>query len=117
MLVDDTHEWERAWEAAGPERRALEALTALLDRTGLALVCATDPDEARSRQHIPGLVAAVKRSRRAVLLSPEMGDGTLVGTQVPMNSHEPLTGTGRGLLVSGGTSNVVQLLLPSEENR
>ncbi|HLS75088.1 MAG TPA: hypothetical protein VK046_15090, partial [Actinomycetaceae bacterium] len=70
-------------------------------------------DEARSRQHIPGLVAAVRRARRAVLLGPEMGDGTLVSVQVPMTSHEVLTGPGRGLLVTGPTSHVVHVLSAS----
>ncbi|HLS74649.1 MAG TPA: FtsK/SpoIIIE domain-containing protein, partial [Actinomycetaceae bacterium] len=90
VLVDDVHEWERAWEAAGAERTALEGLAELAARPGYAVVAATDPDEARSRQHIPGLVAAVRRARRAVLLGPEMGDGTLVSVQVPMTSHEVL---------------------------
>ena len=117
LLVDNLHEWERAWEAGGDERRAVEALTALAGTPGLAMVAVTDPDEARSRQHIPGLVAAVRRSRRAVLLSPEMGDGTLAGTQVPMSSHEPLTGTGRGILAAGGTTQVIQLLSGSEEDQ
>ncbi len=117
LLVDDVHEWERAWEAAGEERRAVAALTALTGSERLAMVVVTDPDEARSRQHIPGLVAAVRRSRRAVLLAPEMADGTLAGTQVPMASHEPLTGPGRGLLVAGGSTRVVQLLSTSEEDQ
>ncbi|WP_029145965.1 FtsK/SpoIIIE domain-containing protein [Microbacterium luticocti] len=116
VLVDDVHVWERAWEAAGDERRALEALTALVGRPNLALVVATDPDEARSRQHIPGLVAAVRRARRAMLISPEMGDGTLVGAQVPMSAHESLSGIGRGLLIAGGAAQVVQLLCASGED-
>ncbi|HLT83299.1 MAG TPA: FtsK/SpoIIIE domain-containing protein [Phototrophicaceae bacterium] len=114
VLVDDLHEWERAWEANGPERAAVEALTELvLTARRTAVVVATDPDEARARQHVPGLVAAVRRSRRAILLGPEMGDGTLVSAQVPMNSHEAMTGPGRGLLVSGGTSHVVHVLSAS----
>lgn len=117
LLLDDVHEWERAWEAGGDERRAIEALAGLAGARQLAMVAATDPDEARSRQHIPGLVAALRRARRAVLLAPEMGDGTLVGVQVPMSSHEPLTGPGRGLLAAGGTTRVVQLLSTSEEGR
>lgn len=117
VLVDDAHVWERAWEAAGDERRALEALTTLVGLPDLALVVATDPDEARSRQHIPGLVAAVRRSRRALLIAPEMGDGTLVGAQIPMSSHEAMSGTGRGLLLAGGAATVVQLLCTSEETR
>lgn len=111
VLVDDVHEWERAWEASGPERRAVEALAAWAGgaaarRTGL--VVATDADDARTRQHIPGLVSTVRRSRRGVLLSPEMGDGTLLGAQVPMSSHETLAGPGRGLLVAAGTFLVIQ---------
>src|SRR5690606_6220923 len=45
VLVDDVHEWERAWEANGAEREALEALTALLGRPDIAVVVAGDPDE------------------------------------------------------------------------
>ncbi|GMA30758.1 hypothetical protein [Litorihabitans aurantiacus] len=111
VLADDVHEWERAWEAAGAERRAVEALAAWAPRAaglGTALVVATDADDARTRQHIPGLVSVVRRSRRGVLLSPEMGDGTLLGAQVPMASHEALTGPGRGLLVAGGKFHLVQ---------
>ncbi|WP_235866488.1 FtsK/SpoIIIE domain-containing protein [Serinibacter arcticus] len=110
VLVDDVHEWERAWEAAGEERRAVEALTAWSATLGglrTALVVATDADDARTRQHIPGLVQAVRRGRRGVLLSPEMGDGALLGAQVPMSSHEVLTGPGRGLLVAGGRTHVI----------
>lgn len=110
VLVDDVHEWERAWEAAGEERRAVEALTAwsaTLAGLRTALVVATDADDARTRQHIPGLVQAVRRGRRGVLLSPEMGDGALLGAQVPMSSHEVMTGPGRGLLVAGGRTHVV----------
>ncbi|WP_154792656.1 FtsK/SpoIIIE domain-containing protein [Occultella kanbiaonis] len=118
LLLDDLHEWERAWEANGPERRALEALAAHLTSTpgpSTAVVGVADPDDARSRQHIPGLIALLRRSRRAVLLSPEMGDGSLVAAQIPMNSHEPLTGAGRGLLVNGGSSHVLQLVSASVE--
>ncbi|HLS49362.1 MAG TPA: FtsK/SpoIIIE domain-containing protein [Actinomycetaceae bacterium] len=115
LLIDDVHEWERAWEANGEERQALEALSELVSHSsaGLAVVAATDPDEARSRQHIPGLISVVRRARRAILLGPEMADGTIVGAQVPMASHEPLTGQGRGLLVSGGIGRVVQVVSPS----
>ncbi|MDT0157722.1 FtsK/SpoIIIE domain-containing protein [Microbacterium sp. ARD32] len=117
VLVDDVHEWERAWDANGDERRALENLTALLSLPDVAVVVAGDPDELRSRQHIPSLASAVKRSRRAMLIAPEMGDGSLVGAQVPMNSHEPMAGTGRGLLVAGGQIQVVQLISGALEER
>ena len=116
LLVDDVHEWERAWEANGGERAAVEALTEVAlqsPATRTAVVVVADPDEARARQHILGLVATVRRSRRGILLGPEMGDGTLISAQVPMNSHEALTGPGRGLLVSGGTSHVVHVLSAS----
>lgn len=115
LLVDDLHEWERHWEAAGAEREMLEALTAFVQipEHRVAVVAATDSDEARSRQHIPGLTSWVRRSRRAVLLGAEMADGTLAGVQVPMSTHEPLTGAGRGLLASGGQTHVVHVISPN----
>ncbi len=118
VLIDDTHEWDRQWEAGGEARDALTEIAAFVagarDRR-IALVVTTDSDDARSRQHVPGLVAAVRRARRAILLGPEMGDGALVGGQVPMNSHEPMTGTGRGVLIGGGSVHVVQVLCQAQD--
>lgn len=112
LLLDDIHDWERSWEQNGPERAALEAVTDFLGSsrvTGTAVIGAGDTDDARARQHVPGLIAALRRARRGVLLSPEGADGTLLSTQVPMSSHEPLQGPGRGLFVSAGKSHVVQV--------
>ncbi len=113
LLVDDVHHWERAWEQNGDERAALEALAQFAgsgQAARTALVVVADTDEARSRQHVPGPVASLRRARRGVLLSPESSDGTLLSVQVPMGSHEPLGGPGRGLLVTGGQTNVIQVL-------
>ncbi|OJX97419.1 MAG: cell division protein FtsX [Micrococcales bacterium 73-15] len=114
VLVDDVHLWEREWERSGPERAAVEALTvALAGRRGLAVVAASDPDDARSRQHIPGLTQALRRARRVAVVAPEMSDGSLAATTIPMHTSEPLTGPGRALLVSGGSTHVVQLIAAS----
>ena len=114
VLVDDLHEWERAWERNGPERAAVEVLIDSLTTTpGIAVVGVTDSDDARSRQHVPGLTQALRRHRRIALISPEMSDGSLASVTIPMHSAEPLSGLGRALLVAGGTTHVVQLLSAS----
>lgn len=114
VLVDDIHEWERAWERNGEERAAIEALAAALTATPrVAVVGVTDSDDARTRQHVPGLTQALRRGRRVALVAPEMSDGSLASVTVPMHSAEPLTGMGRALLVTGGATNVVQLLSAS----
>lgn len=114
VLLDDLHEWERAWEKAGPERQCLERLTeVLVGAPGLAVVATSDSDDARSRQHIAGLTQALRRSRRTALIAPEMSDGSIASTTVPMHTAEPLTGTGRALLVTGGATHVIQLLSAS----
>lgn len=113
LLVDDVHEWERGWERGGAERRLVELLAQVVEEgpaRRVAVVLAADADEARARQHVAGAVTAARRSRRAVLLGPEMADGSLVGASVPMHSHEPMGGVGRGLLVSAGSVRVVQVL-------
>lgn len=118
VLLDDCHEWERGWESGDARRTATERLAALVDgarERRVAVVVATDPDDARARQHVAGPVAAARRSRRAVLLAPEMADGGLVAASVPLHSHEPLTGPGRGLLVAAGAVRVVHVLSPSTE--
>lgn len=112
LLIDDIHDWERSWEQNGPERAALEAVAQFLGSSravGTAVAAAGDTDDARARQHVPGLIAALRRARRGVLLSPEGADGTLLSTQVPMSSYEPLQGQGRGLFVSAGKQYVVQV--------
>ncbi|WP_207782479.1 FtsK/SpoIIIE domain-containing protein [Phytoactinopolyspora limicola] len=113
VLVDDAHEWERAWDGSAEAKTALEALatlagTASATRTGL--VVTADPDEARSKGHVPGLVATVRRFRRAILLAPEMSDGALVSVTVPMNTLEPMSGPGRGLLCTPGAMQVVHVI-------
>ena len=99
LLVDDAHVWERAWEAGGPARDAITALASIVDRSaelGLAVVVATDLDEARSRQHVPGVVTAARRGRRGVLLQPDFADGSLFSAMVPSTTSEPLTGRAGG---------------------
>lgn len=116
LLVDDAHEWERGWERGGDDRRLVELLARVVESATalrLAVVVAADSDEARARQHVAGPVAAARRARRAVLLSPELADGSLVGASVPMHTHEPSSGVGRGLLVSAGSVRVVQVLSPA----
>lgn len=118
LLIDDIHLWERTWEQNGPERAALEAMAEFLGSsraTGTAVVGTSDTDDARARQHVPGLIAMLRRARRGVLLSPEGADGTLLSTQVPMSSHEPLQGQGRGIFVSAGKQHVVQVCSASAE--
>lgn len=119
VLVDDIHEWERAWERNGEERTAIEALTQALTTGpaaadgGLAVIGVTDSDDARTRQHVPGLTQVLRRGRRVALLAPEMSDGSLASVTIPMHTAEPLSGMGRALLVAGGTSTVVQLVSAS----
>jgi DNA segregation ATPase FtsK/SpoIIIE, S-DNA-T family len=113
LLVDDAHVWERGWESGGAARDAVAALAASVDAatgTGLAVVVATDVDEARSRQHVPGVVTAARRGRRGVLLQPEFADGSLLSVMVPSQTTEPLTGAGRGLYCANGTVAVVQVV-------
>lgn len=114
VLVDDLHEWERAWEKNGPERAAVEALMASLQTTpGVAVVVVSDSDDARARQHVPGLTQALRRHRRIALIAPEMSDGSLASVTIPMHTAEPLSGMGRALLIAGGATHVVQLLSAS----
>ncbi|MBO1750791.1 FHA domain-containing protein [Actinotalea sp. BY-33] len=118
LLLDDVHEWERGWERGGEDRRLVELLAQVVEQATsrrTAVVLATDADEARARQHVAGPVTVARRARRAVLLAPEMADGSLVGATVPMHSHEPMTGTGRGLVITQGTTRVVQVISPSIE--
>ena len=71
---------------------------------------AMDSYEARSRQHVPGVVTAARRGRRGVLLQPDFADGSLFSAMVPSTTSEPLTGPGRGLLCVNGTVQVVQFV-------
>jgi S-DNA-T family DNA segregation ATPase FtsK/SpoIIIE len=110
LLVDDAHLWERGWEAGGPAREAVAALAATVDAAGpgLAVVVATDTDDARSRQHVAGMVQAARRGRRGMLLQPDLADGGLLGVTVPMHSVEPMIGIGRGLWCNRSAVAVVQ---------
>jgi S-DNA-T family DNA segregation ATPase FtsK/SpoIIIE len=111
LLIDDAHVWERAWETGGPARETVAALASLVDAASglaVAVVVATDIDEARSRQHIPGVVTAARRGRQGVLLQPDFADGSLFSAMVPSTSSEPLTGPGRGVLCVNGAVQVLQ---------
>jgi S-DNA-T family DNA segregation ATPase FtsK/SpoIIIE len=113
VLVDDAHVWERAWETGGAARDAITALVSLVDaavEVGVAVVVATDVDEARSRQHVPGVVTAARRGRRGVLLQPDFADGSLFSVMVPAQTTEPLVGPGRGIYCANGTIQVVQVV-------
>ncbi|NED98039.1 cell division protein FtsX [Phytoactinopolyspora alkaliphila] len=118
VLIDDAHEWERTWDAGGEAKTALETLATMAQHataTRTALVVATDPDEARSKGHIASVVPMVRRFRRAILLAPEMSDGTLVSVTVPMTTLEPMSGQGRGLLCSPGSTQIVQVISATAE--
>ncbi len=113
VLVDDLHVWERAAESDPAAREALLALVAVAEDAP-ALRCgvvgSVDSDEARARQHLPGLTQTLRRSRQGVLLQPDGSDGSLLGVQVPIATVEPLHGPGRGLWCLDGTTRVVQVL-------
>lgn len=115
VLVDDAHVWEREWEKGGVVRDAVAALAELAAAAGprLALVVATDTDDARTRQHVGGAVQAVRRARTGVLLQPDLSDGSVLGVTVPTQTVEALAGPGRGLLCEGGSARVVQVVCSS----
>jgi DNA segregation ATPase FtsK/SpoIIIE, S-DNA-T family len=120
LLVDDVHLWERGWESGGASREAVAALAAVIDGAAgarLAVVVATDVDEARSRQHIQGALSAARRGRRGVLLQPDFSDGSLLSVMVPSQTAEPLTGPGRGLYCANGAVQVVQFVGEQGETR
>jgi S-DNA-T family DNA segregation ATPase FtsK/SpoIIIE len=113
LLVDDAHLWEREWEAGGVTREAVAVLASIVDNAaahGLAVVVATDVDEARSRQHVPGVVSAARRGRRGVLLAPDFADGSLFSVMVPTAAVEPLGGPGRGVYCVDASMQVVQVV-------
>ncbi|MTV23947.1 FHA domain-containing protein [Nitriliruptoraceae bacterium ZYF776] len=117
LLLDDLHVWERAAERDPAVRAALTSLAELAEAApalGVAVVVATDPDDARSRSLQPGLVAVVKRSRTGVLLQPDAADGGLLGVTIPLHTVEPLGGPGRGLACTEGELRVVQTLAAAE---
>lgn len=111
VLVDDAHLWEREWETGGAARDAVAGLGTLAGAAthgGLAVVVATDLDDARSRAHVPGAVTAAKRTRRGILLQPEFADGGILSISVPSHVVEPMTGAGRGLYCVDGSVQVIQ---------
>jgi S-DNA-T family DNA segregation ATPase FtsK/SpoIIIE len=113
LLVDDAHLWEREWEAGGTHREALAGLATLVGAApglGIGVVVATNIDEARSRQHVAGVVSAARKSRRGILLQPDFSDGSFFSVMVPSQTAEPLTGTGRGLYCVDASIQVVQVV-------
>jgi DNA segregation ATPase FtsK/SpoIIIE, S-DNA-T family len=114
VLVDDAHLWERGWESGGATRDAVAGLAALIDAApglgGLGVVLATDTDDARSRQHVPGATAAARRGRRGVLLQPDFADGAVLSVSVPTHTVEPTTGPGRGIYCGNGSVQVVHVV-------
>src|SRR5262249_28886518 len=94
-------------------REALSGLAALVDEAPslrLAVVVATDTDDARTRQHLPSVVTAARRGRRGALLGPDFADGALMGVTVPMHTVEPMAGVGGGLLCLDASARVVQFV-------
>lgn len=107
LLLDDAHLLDVPASAA---RDAVVAAIADQARLRLGVVVTADVTEARQRAAAGGIVEAVKRARRGVLLQPEWADGDLFGTTVPTKTIEPLTGPGRGLWCTGGGALGVQLV-------
>lgn len=107
LLLDDAH----LLDVPGAEgREAVVAAIADQARLRLGVVVTADVTEARQRATAGGVVEAVKRARRGVLLQPEWADGDLLGITVPTRTIEPLTGPGRGLWCAGGTATGVQVV-------
>jgi S-DNA-T family DNA segregation ATPase FtsK/SpoIIIE len=119
VLIDDAHLWEREWESGGAARDAVAGLGTLVGGSGagLAVVVATDLDDARSRAHVPGAVTVAKRSRRGILLQPEFADGGVLSISVPSHVVEPITGAGRGLYCADGSVQVIQVVSGAEGGR
>ncbi|MEJ7651620.1 MAG: FtsK/SpoIIIE domain-containing protein [Nakamurella sp.] len=116
ILVDDVHRWEERWDHDPVVREALGALAKVAsdaatgERSDVALVAAAHTDQVREATMQSGLVDALYRSRRAVLLMPSENDGMLAGCDVPGAPLEPLTGVGRGLLVEAGQTRTLQFV-------
>lgn len=113
LLVDDAHLLDRDHERDPGLAALLVALEAAV-RGGLALVCAADADDARTRTMTPGVVQLVRRSRRGLLLQPDGLDGTVLAVTVPSQTVEPLTGPGRGMWCSDGAAAVVHAVTDTE---
>jgi S-DNA-T family DNA segregation ATPase FtsK/SpoIIIE len=113
ILIDDAHLWEREWEVMGVHREAVAGLASLVGAAaglGLAIVVATDVDDARSRQHVAGVVSAARKARRGILLQPDFSDGNLFSIMVPSQVPEPLSGVGRGLYCVDASMQIVQVV-------
>jgi len=110
LLLDDAHLLDTQHT---PARDAVSAAIGDQARLRLAVVATADVGEARQRAALGGVVEAVKRSRRGVLLQPEWNDGDLFGVTVPTKTIEPLTGTGRGLWCANGAATGVQVVAGS----
>ncbi|HEU4675571.1 MAG TPA: FtsK/SpoIIIE domain-containing protein [Motilibacteraceae bacterium] len=105
LLVDDVERFDSS---------PLEpALLALLDRASsdaapLAVVAAGNADALATA--FRGLAPALRRHRAGLLLRPSGGlEADLLGTRVPRLDAAP---PGRGVLVLGGRTSVVQVALP-----
>lgn len=123
VLVDDTQLWDRLSDSSDPAQGAVAAISSTVSTAvdggpahQVAFVVAADLDEARSRQHAPGLVQAVRRGRRGMLLQPDGVDGSVLGVTVPLHTSEPLTGRGRGLWCVDGTARVIQAVAASPDS-
>jgi S-DNA-T family DNA segregation ATPase FtsK/SpoIIIE len=120
LLVDDAHLWERDGESGGAAQEVVNGLSSLVDAApglGLAIVVATDSDDARNRAYGSGVVATVRRARRGVLFSPDFSDGGILSVSVPSNTVEPMAGPGRGILCADGVVQVVQVVSSDEVGR
>jgi S-DNA-T family DNA segregation ATPase FtsK/SpoIIIE len=112
LLIDDLHLWEREW-SAGRNTEVMDGFLALLSSpaaANLALVAVADTDEARSNMFNSYLLTPLRKSRRGVLLQPDYADGQLLNADIPLQSVEPLVGTGRGLWCAAGNTMVVQVV-------
>lgn len=108
VLVDDADHLDDA-----PTLPALLEIAGLVARDGGALVVASSPAALRTR--FRGLDAVVARQGAGLLLTPQPGDGDLLGIRVP-----PLGATrvpGRGVLVVGARVTAVQVAVPAKGPR
>ncbi|WP_029135380.1 FtsK/SpoIIIE domain-containing protein [Nakamurella lactea] len=116
ILVDDVHRLEERWDHDEIVRDLLGALAGLVgaaaagERSDIALLAAVHTDQLRDATMQSGLVDALHRTRRSVLLMPHDNDGMPAGCDVPSYPMEPLTGIGRGLLVEAGAARVLQFV-------
>lgn len=116
VLIDDAHRWEERWNSDDSVRAVLTLLAELVaavaagDRDDIALLAAAHTDQVRDATMQSGLLDALHRTRRGVLLSPQDNDGMLLGADVPAHPMEPLIGVGRGLYVEAGDGRLLQFV-------